>query len=120
ALTAQNTLGVTGVHAVPVEFVLAQMDAVIADIGVDAVKIGMIGGPDIVHAVADRLEAMPGVPLVFDPVMVATSGSVLADAATIAAFGRLMRLATVTTPNLPELAALGGEAAVRGHGCALL
>ncbi|GLT01148.1 hydroxymethylpyrimidine/phosphomethylpyrimidine kinase [Sphingobium jiangsuense] len=120
ALTAQNTLGVTGVHAVPVEFVLAQMDAVLSDIGVDAVKIGMIGGPDIVHAVADRLEAMPGVPVVFDPVMVATSGSVLADEATIAAFGRLMRRATLTTPNLPELAALGGEAAVRAHGCALL
>ncbi|MGE4431327.1 MAG: bifunctional hydroxymethylpyrimidine kinase/phosphomethylpyrimidine kinase [Sphingobium sp.] len=120
ALTAQNTRGVTAVHPVPVDFVLAQMDAVIADIGVDAVKIGMIGGPDIVHAVADRLEAMPGVPVVFDPVMVATSGSVLADEATIAAFGRLMRRATLTTPNLPELAALGGEEAVRAFGCALL
>lgn len=120
ALTAQNTLGVTGVHPVPVDFVLAQMEAVISDIGVDAVKIGMIGGPDIVHAVADRLEALPGVPLVFDPVMVATSGSILADTETISAFGRLMRLATVTTPNLPELMALGGEAVVRGHGCALL
>lgn len=120
ALTAQNTLGVSAVHAVPVDFVLAQMDAVIADIGVDAVKIGMIGGPDIVHAVADRLEAMPGVPVVFDPVMIATSGSVLADETTIAAFGRLMRRATLTTPNLPELAALGGEEAVRSFGCALL
>ncbi|OYW84690.1 MAG: bifunctional hydroxymethylpyrimidine kinase/phosphomethylpyrimidine kinase [Sphingobium sp. 32-64-5] len=120
ALTAQNTLGVSAVHPVPVDFVVAQMDAVVSDIGVDVVKIGMIGGPDIVHAVAERLEAMPGVPVVFDPVMVATSGSVLADEATIAAFGRLMRRATLTTPNLPELAALGGEAAVRAFGCALL
>ena len=120
ALTAQNTLGVSAVHPVPVEFVLAQMEAVISDIGVDAVKIGMIGGPDIVHAVADRLEAMPDIPVVFDPVMVATSGSTLADEGTVAAFGRLMRRATVVTPNQPELAALGGEDAVRAHGCALL
>ncbi|MFX8187849.1 bifunctional hydroxymethylpyrimidine kinase/phosphomethylpyrimidine kinase, partial [Acinetobacter baumannii] len=59
------------------------------------------------------------IPLVFDPVMVATSGAALADADTIAAFARLMAIATVTTPNLPELAALGGEAAVLAHGTAL-
>jgi hydroxymethylpyrimidine/phosphomethylpyrimidine kinase len=63
---------------------------------------------------------MPGVPIVFDPVMVATSGATLADEATIAAFARLMRIATVTTPNLPELDALGGEAAVRDRTGALL
>ncbi|MPT48303.1 MAG: bifunctional hydroxymethylpyrimidine kinase/phosphomethylpyrimidine kinase [Sphingobium sp.] len=120
ALTAQNTLGVTGVLPVPVDFVLAQMDAVIADLGVDVVKIGMIGGPDIVHAVADRLDDMPDVPVVFDPVMIATSGSVLADDATIAAFGRLIRRATLVTPNLPELEALGGEAVVRGQARGLL
>ncbi|HEX8050359.1 MAG TPA: bifunctional hydroxymethylpyrimidine kinase/phosphomethylpyrimidine kinase [Solirubrobacterales bacterium] len=119
ALTAQNTLGVTGVMPVPAEFVVEQMDAVISDIGVDAVKIGMIGAPETVHAVAERLERM-SVPIVFDPVMVATSGSVLADEATIAAFGRLMHVATVVTPNLPELEALGGEAAVLAHGCHLL
>jgi hydroxymethylpyrimidine/phosphomethylpyrimidine kinase len=118
-LTAQNTLGVTGVMPVPAPFVVEQMDACISDIGVDAVKIGMIGSPQTVHAVADRLERL-GVPIVFDPVMVATSGSLLADEATIAAFGRLMRMASLVTPNIPELEALGGEAAVLAHGCHLL
>lgn len=120
ALTAQNTLGVHAVHPVPVEMVLAQIDAVVSDIGVDAVKIGMIGSAGTVDAVADRLEQLGGVPVVFDPVMVATSGSALADGATIAAFERLMQRATVITPNLPELDALGGEAAVLAQGCALL
>jgi hydroxymethylpyrimidine/phosphomethylpyrimidine kinase len=119
ALTAQNTLGVTGVMPVPPVFVVEQMDACISDIGVDAVKIGMIGSPETVHAVADRLEAL-AVPIVFDPVMIATSGSTLADKATIAAFSRLMRMASVVTPNIPELEALGGEAAVLAHGCHLL
>lgn len=120
AITAQNTLGVSAVHLVPVDMVIAQMDAVLSDIGVDAVKIGMIGSADTAHAVADRLERLRGVPVVFDPVMVATSGSALADAATIAAFTRLMKLATVITPNLPELDALGGEAAVLAQAHALL
>lgn len=119
ALTAQNTLGVTAVHPVPVDMVLAQIDAVLSDIGADAVKIGMIGSAEIAHAVADRLERLPGVPVVFDPVMVATSGSVLADAPTVTAFERLMALAAVVTPNLPELEALGGREAVLAHGCHL-
>jgi hydroxymethylpyrimidine/phosphomethylpyrimidine kinase len=119
AITAQNTLGVQAVMAVPAEMVLAQIDAVVSDIGVDAVKIGMIGSVETVEAVADRLERL-AVPVVFDPVMVATSGAALADEATIAAFGRLMRLAAVVTPNLPELEALGGEAAILAHGCHLL
>lgn len=110
ALTAQNTLGVTAVHAVPAGMVIAQIDAVVSDLGVDAVKIGMIGSAEIAVAVADRLELpdLAHIPLVFDPVMIATSGSRLADAATIAAFGRLMRRATVSTPNLDELRALAG------------
>jgi hydroxymethylpyrimidine/phosphomethylpyrimidine kinase len=119
ALTAQNTLGVTGVMPVPPAFVVEQMHACISDIGVDAVKIGMIGSPETVHAVADRLETL-AVPIVFDPVMIATSGSVLADEATIAAFSRLMRMASIVTPNIPELEALGGEAAVLAHRCYLL
>lgn len=118
AITAQNTLGVTGVHPVPVEMVLAQIDAVVSDIGVDAVKIGMIGSAETAQAVAGRLDALE-VPIVFDPVMVATSGSVLADDATIAAFERLMGLASVVTPNLDELAVLGGREAVLAHGCHL-
>jgi len=120
AITAQNTLGVAAVHPVPVDMVLAQIDAVLSDIGVDAVKIGMIGGPDIAGAITDRLEALDGVPIVFDPVMVSTSGSALADPDTVAAFGRLMRIAALTTPNLPELAALGGEATARRMVRALL
>ena len=120
AITAQNTLGVQAVHPVPTDMVIAQIDSVVSDLGVDAVKIGMIGAAETAIAVADRLEAMPGVPVVFDPVMVATSGSVLADAATIAAFARLIRVAAVVTPNLPELTALGGENVVRERGAALL
>ncbi|WP_426255645.1 bifunctional hydroxymethylpyrimidine kinase/phosphomethylpyrimidine kinase [Sphingomonas sp. DC2300-3] len=116
AITAQNTLGVQAVHPVPVDMVVAQMTSVIDDLGVDAVKIGMIGSAATVHAVADVLETLD-VPIVFDPVMIATSGSVLADPDTIAAFGRLMGIASVVTPNIPELAALGGEAAVVAHGC---
>jgi len=112
AVTAQNTLGVTAVHALPAEMVLAQIDAVTVDIGVDAVKIGMIGSPAILEAVADRLDRpdLAALPVVFDPVMIATSGSRLADAVTIAAFGRLLRRATVSTPNLNELAVLSGAA----------
>ncbi|WP_309610916.1 bifunctional hydroxymethylpyrimidine kinase/phosphomethylpyrimidine kinase [Sphingomonas sp.] len=119
AVTAQNTLGVQAVHLIPTDIVLAQIDSVVSDIGVDAVKIGMIGSAATAHAVADRLEALD-VPIIFDPVMIATSGDSLADADTIAAFGRLMALASVVTPNLPELEALGGEAAVMAHGGHLL
>ena len=110
AITAQNTLGVTSVLPVPAEMVIAQIDAVADDIGVDAVKIGMIGSAETVAAVADRLEQpdLAGLPLVFDPVMIATSGSRLASEQTVASFGRLMRRAMVATPNLDELAALSG------------
>lgn len=111
AITAQNTTGVFAVEALSPEMVGAQIDACVADIGVDAIKIGMLGSAAIAHVVADRLERL-AVPVVFDPVMIATSGGILADADTIAAFDRLMALAALTTPNLPELAALGGEAAV--------
>jgi hydroxymethylpyrimidine/phosphomethylpyrimidine kinase len=119
AVTAQNTLGVQAVHLVPTDMVLAQIDSVLDDIGVDAVKIGMIGSSETAQAVAERLCGLD-VPIVFDPVMVATSGSVLADDATVAAFERLMHVASVVTPNLPELAALGGEEAVLAHGCHLV
>lgn len=107
AVTAQNTVGVQAVEMLPAEFVVAQIDSCLADIGADAVKIGMLGSADIAHAVADKLERVEW-PVVFDPVMVATSGAVLADADTIAAFRRLMTLATVVTPNLPELMVLAG------------
>lgn len=114
AITAQNTLGVQAVHPVPTTMVIAQIDSVVSDIGVDAVKIGMIGSAETANAVAERLERL-SVPIIFDPVMVATSGSVLADGDTIAAFERLMRIASLVTPNLPELEALGGEEALTGR-----
>jgi hydroxymethylpyrimidine/phosphomethylpyrimidine kinase len=132
AVTAQNTTGVTAVHAVPAEIVLAQIEAVVGDIGVDAVKIGMIGGAFAAEQVAARLEKLraeqPGIPIVFDPVMVSTSGSALADDATVAAFGKLMDIATLATPNLPELKRLTSEEdpvtgalhLVGEHGCAVL
>ena len=110
AITAQNTLGVQGVHPVPTAMVLAQMESCISDIGVDAVKIGMIGSAETAMAVAERLSQLDDIPIVFDPVMVATSGSLLADAATIAAFDALIGIATVSTPNVPELEALTGMA----------
>jgi hydroxymethylpyrimidine/phosphomethylpyrimidine kinase len=119
AITAQNTVGVQAVHPIPTDIVIAQIDSVLSDIGVDAVKIGMIGSPETCNAVADRLQNVD-VPIVFDPVMVATSGSVLADADTIAAFERLMKIAALTTPNLPELAALGGREALLRRNIALL
>jgi hydroxymethylpyrimidine/phosphomethylpyrimidine kinase len=119
AVTAQNTIGVQAVHPIPTDIVIAQIDACVSDIGVDAIKIGMIGSAETANAVADRLAGID-VPIVFDPVMVATSGSVLAGADTIAAFERLMAIASLVTPNLPELAALGGSAAVLAFGCHLL
>ncbi len=118
-LTAQNTLGVTLIEPASPAMVAAQIDACLDDIGVDAVKIGMLGSAGIATVVADRLEEI-GIPVVFDPVMVATSGAALADADTIAAFERLMRLATLTTPNVPELAALGGHEAMLARGVAYL
>jgi hydroxymethylpyrimidine/phosphomethylpyrimidine kinase len=122
AITAQNTLGVQAVHPVPTDMVIAQIDSVVRDLGVDAVKIGMIGSARTALAVAEKLAELPGVPVVFDPVMVATSGATLADEATIAAFERLMDRASVVTPNLPELEALGRDPLelVRAHGCAVL
>jgi hydroxymethylpyrimidine/phosphomethylpyrimidine kinase len=111
AITAQNTIAVDAVHMIPTQMVIDQISAVVSDIGVDAVKIGMIGNADTAHAVADCLSDL-SCPIIFDPVMVATSGAILADADTISAFERLMRLATLTTPNLPEMEALGGKDAL--------
>jgi hydroxymethylpyrimidine/phosphomethylpyrimidine kinase len=119
AVTAQNTIGVQAAEALPAELVAAQLDSCLSDIGADAIKIGMLGSADIARVVASRLQGL-SVPIVFDPVMVATSGSVLADDATIAAFERLMRLATLTTPNVSELEALGGPEAMRERGVAYL
>jgi hydroxymethylpyrimidine/phosphomethylpyrimidine kinase len=108
ALTAQNTVGVTDVLEVPVEFVRAQLDAVFTDIGVDAAKTGMLFSAPIIETVADFLAAHPA-PLVVDPVMVASSGArLLKDDAVEVLVGRLFPLATVVTPNLVEAEALAG------------
>lgn len=106
ALTAQNTVGVTAVHEVPVAFVRAQLDAVFADIGVDAAKTGMLFSREAIEEVADFLATHP-VPLVVDPVLLASSGArLLREDAVDALVGRLFPLATVVTPNLPEAQAL--------------
>ncbi|MFZ6031197.1 MAG: bifunctional hydroxymethylpyrimidine kinase/phosphomethylpyrimidine kinase [Chloroflexota bacterium] len=111
ALTAQNTLGVTAIHAAPVGFVIEQMDAVLGDIGVDAVKIGMLHSAEIIHAVAERLRRYRISPIVVDPVMVSKSGDALLQEEGTAALKRqLLPLATVLTPNLPEASVLLGRA----------
>ncbi len=111
ALTAQNTLGVHGILPVPADFVVAQYDAVVTDLDVRAVKIGMLGDAALVHAVADMLERRPVPYVVLDPVMVATSGDRLVpDEAVAAIRTRLLPLATLVTPNRPEAETLTGEA----------
>ena len=110
ALTAQNTLGVTSVAEQPAAFVREQIRAVLDDIGADAVKTGMLLSAAIIDAVADEL-AGRGLPLVVDPVMLASAGSVLLRPDAVATLtGRLFPLATVVTPNLPEAQALTGLA----------
>jgi hydroxymethylpyrimidine/phosphomethylpyrimidine kinase len=110
ALTAQNTVGVTGIHQVPGAFIVEQVRAVAEDIGVDAVKIGMLGTADTVKAVAAALDLLePGTPIVLDPVMVAESGAVLLDEPARAAIvEELLPRVTVITPNLPEARVLAG------------
>jgi hydroxymethylpyrimidine/phosphomethylpyrimidine kinase len=110
ALTAQNTLGVTGIHAVPVEFVAAQMEAVLSDIGVDAVKIGMLFSPELIRTVAENLQKFDIRTVVLDPVMVAQSGDkLLQDEAIEALKQYLIPLAHLITPNLPETSVLLGR-----------
>jgi hydroxymethylpyrimidine/phosphomethylpyrimidine kinase len=108
ALTAQNTVAVTGVHELPSDFIRAQLDAVYDDIGVDAAKTGMLFSRRIVETVAEYLERRP-VPLVVDPVLIASSGAqLLQDDAVEALVRRLFPLAAIVTPNLPEAEALTG------------
>jgi hydroxymethylpyrimidine/phosphomethylpyrimidine kinase len=110
ALTAQNTLGVSGIHAVPVEFVAAQMEAVLSDIGVDAVKIGMLFSPELIRTVAENLQKFAIRTIVLDPVMVAQSGDkLLQDEAIDALKQFLIPLAHLITPNLPEASVLLGR-----------
>ena len=118
ALTAQNTAGVTAIHELPPEFVTAQLDAVFDDIGVDAAKTGMLFSARLIETVADFLDAHP-VPLVVDPVMVASSGAkLLEDDAVAVLVERLIPLATVVTPNVDEATALVGAGRSRRAGAA--
>jgi hydroxymethylpyrimidine/phosphomethylpyrimidine kinase len=111
ALTAQHTRGVTAVHVPPVGFLRAQVDACFEDFQVAAVKLGMLADAEVIHAVADALEHWRPAHVVLDPVMVATSGAkLLADDALDALRTRLLPLATLVTPNMPEAGLLLGLA----------
>ncbi|AJQ90038.1 Phosphomethylpyrimidine kinase [Propionibacterium freudenreichii subsp. freudenreichii] len=113
ALTAQNTTGVTGVLATPPEFVTAQLDAVTSDIRLDAVKVGMLASAELATTVRDGLAALraatPDLPIVVDPVMVATSGAHLLPDDAVEALRGVLRHASLITPNLPEAAVLLDE-----------
>lgn len=116
ALTAQNTCGVRAIHGVPPHMLRDQIDAVLEDIGADAIKIGMLHAPEIVHTVAEAIDRHALSNVVFDPVMVATSGSVLIDKAAVDVLVReLFPRVTVITPNLDEAALLVGRALTSAH-----
>ncbi|GJE59896.1 bifunctional hydroxymethylpyrimidine kinase/phosphomethylpyrimidine kinase [Methylobacterium trifolii] len=121
ALTAQNTLGVQAIHDVPADFVARQLESVFSDLAVTAVKIGMLSQAPVIAAVAEALERHARrIPVVLDPVMVATSGDrLISDAAVEALRTRLMPLADLITPNLPEAAALLGEAVAADENAAV-
>ena len=135
AITAQNTLGVTAVAEVPIEVISDQIEAVVTDIGVDAVKTGMLSSTEIVECVAESVENHELSPLVVDPVMVAATGAqLLQDDAVESVKNRLVPLATVVTPNVPEAEVLtrieinsvddmelvGGELVMMGAGAAVV
>jgi hydroxymethylpyrimidine/phosphomethylpyrimidine kinase len=116
ALTAQNTVGVFGIHDVPPEFVAQQMDAVFSDLTIGAVKIGMLGGADVIATVARGLDRYQTRNVVLDPVMVATSGDALLRADAVEVLRReLIPRALLITPNLPEAAALLDTAPARSE-----
>lgn len=116
ALTAQNPFGVAAIHAVPPDFVAAQLDAVLGTYDIRALKTGMLSDPAAIEVVAERLAAHPEIAKVVDPVMVATSGARLVPEETVEAVkARLLPLATLITPNLPEAEALCGHALEPGR-----
>jgi hydroxymethylpyrimidine/phosphomethylpyrimidine kinase len=107
ALTAQNTVGVTAIHPVPVDFVEKQLEAVLSDIGADAIKIGMLFSPALIEMIAEQLVTFSAQNIVLDPVMVAQSGDrLIEDAAVSALREKLIPLAHLITPNIPEAAVL--------------
>lgn len=109
ALTAQNTIGVTGIMEVSPDFLAKQLDAVFTDIPPDAVKIGMVSSGELIHVIADKLTEYRAQNIVVDPVMVATSGArLISEEAVQVLKQRLLPLATVITPNIPETEVLAG------------
>ncbi|KND17543.1 hydroxymethylpyrimidine kinase [Pannonibacter phragmitetus] len=127
ALTAQNTLGVSAIHDIPPAFVRAQMDAVLSDLKVNAIKIGMLSRPDVIRTVAEGLDAHEASNVVLDPVMVAASGDLLLVPEAVAVLiAELLPRAQLITPNLPEAARMlntepaQGREAMRGQAQALL
>ena len=134
ALTAQNTTGVTGISEVSPDFLRQQIDMVFQDIRPDAVKIGMVSSAGLIEAIAERLRAYQAENIVGDPVMVATSGSSLIETDAVATMKeKLLPLATLVTPNIPEAEVLSGltvrneedmlaaaKAISESHGCAVL
>ena len=115
-LTAQNTRGVTAIHVPPPAFLRAQLDACFADFRIGAVKIGMLANASVIRTVADALAGHPRVPVVLDPVMVATSGATLLDPAALDALRELLiPRATLLTPNVPEAELLLGHAIGNGE-----
>ena len=115
AVTAQNTTSVTAVHEIPADVVAAQIDAVLSDLDVKAIKLGMLFSPAIIDVVADRLSGFSGA-IVLDPVMIAKSGdALLQEAAVDTLLRRLMPLATLVTPNLPEAAQMLGTTQATDH-----
>jgi hydroxymethylpyrimidine/phosphomethylpyrimidine kinase len=119
AITAQNTVAVTAVYPLPPEIIVEQVRAVADDIGVDAVKIGMLGTVETIEAVGRALDLIPDAPVVLDPVMVAESGARLLDEDAQEALRTLLvPRAAVVTPNVPEARALAGAPAGRGDGAA--
>jgi hydroxymethylpyrimidine/phosphomethylpyrimidine kinase len=117
AVTVQDTRSVRAIHPVPAAIIAEQIAATLADIGADAIKIGMLGSASVVKAVADVLaKKARNIPIVLDPVMLSTSGKRLLTAKGVAALmSRLIPLATLVTPNLPEAEALTGERGTRRH-----
>jgi hydroxymethylpyrimidine/phosphomethylpyrimidine kinase len=115
ALTAQNTLGVRAIHVPPTDFLRAQIDACFEDFRIGAVKLGMLANAEVIHAVADALEYHRPQHIVLDPVMVATSGARLLEPDALdAMIGRLVPLATIITPNIPEAEVLLGHVITDG------
>ncbi len=120
AITVQNSVGVSAIEMIDADIVIAQVDAVVRDFGVDAIKIGMIGSRDSVLAIAQYIEKLDPLPIIFDPVMAASSGAELVNDDGIAAFETLMQSVTLLTPNLLEYERLSQSISPQDYPCDVL